>query len=152
LKISAPKSHDIAEINNILLHIYSKSVCKIILQVSFERLYWLSQLENTCLLKRSIYPSLKYYIRAQDEELCIKEINDLMSVLSQFAGISVIISLSVEVPFPNLTDVISFLRDYSQVVKMIEIIPHRTPSHILTSVENKTQYFENDGMQEKKKV
>lgn len=136
LRICGNLVNDIETLNQKILYAYNclNGSYPILVQLSFERLILLSRLSNTAFLQPKIFPSLKMYLRKGDERQCMDDIDQVLLSMKEFVGIKVIITLSIEYPFPSLSEILANLRKHSGFVKLIEITLERSPSKIVESV------------------
>lgn len=138
LKLSGKLAPNLATLNELILFTFGllKRSEPVLVELSYERLKLLAGLEDSCFLHPRIYPSLKYYIRTGDEKTAETEITSLLTILKEFAGIKVVVSLSVQSPWPNLMPLLNTLRhDFRGLVRMIELTLERSPSVMVEGVK-----------------
>jgi len=138
LKVTGRMSDDMVTLNTLILNVHSKTTPStlIMIQVSYERLVVLVKLQNSCFLKGRIYPNVKYYLKKGDESQCMEEFTRTFRALKSFSGLKLVISLAIELPLPDLTDILTYLRRQHGFVQFIEIILERSPQELLYSIEN----------------
>lgn len=138
LKLSGKLAPNLATLNGLIL--YSFGLLQrnepVLVELSYERLKLLAGLEDSCFLHPRIYPGLKYYIRHGDEKTAEDEIKALLTTLKEFAGIKVVVSLSLQAPWPNIMPLLNILRqDFRGLVRMIEMTLERSPSVMVEGVK-----------------
>eukprot|EP00698_Gefionella_okellyi_P013133 TRINITY_DN3582_c0_g1_i1.p1 TRINITY_DN3582_c0_g1~~TRINITY_DN3582_c0_g1_i1.p1 ORF type:complete len:509 (-),score=102.28 TRINITY_DN3582_c0_g1_i1:437-1963(-) len=135
LKVCGRLCNDIAMFNEKLAFI--ETVLKlgpIVVELSYDRLIALSQLQDTALLRGRFYPSVKMFVRPGDEAQCLRELQELLSALKAIEGIQVIVTLSLERPFPRLDSILQLLRSEHGYVKFIQLSLERSPKKIIQSL------------------
>jgi hypothetical protein len=138
LKLSGKLAPNLATLNEKILFAFGllKRNEPVLVELSYERMKILSSLSDSCFLHPRIYPSLKYYIRQGDEENAQSEIFELLKSLKEFAGIKIVVSISIQKPWPNLTPLLNLLRkDFVGLVRLIELTLERSPSVMVESVQ-----------------
>lgn len=138
LKLSGKLAPNLSILNEKILYCFGllKKNEPVLVDLSSERMQLLSGLSDSCFLHPRIYPSLRYYIRQGDEEQAQGEIRTLLTSIKQFTGIKVVISISLQKPFPNIMPLLNMLRkDFVGLVRLIELKLERAPSLIVESVK-----------------
>lgn len=138
LKLSGKLAPNLATLNEQILFAFGllKRNEPVLVELTYERLKLLAGLNDSCFLHPRIYPSLKYYIRAGDEESARVQIKELLDILKEFAGIKVVVSLSLQLPWPDLMPLLTMLRkEYRGLVRMIEMTLERSPSAMVEGVK-----------------
>jgi hypothetical protein len=138
LKLSGKLAPNLATLNDKIMFAYGllQRSEPVLVELSYERMKLLASLPESCFLHGRIYPSLKYYIRQGDEENSKEEIKLLLNLLKQFSGIKVVVSISIQQPWPNIMPLLKMLReDFLGLVRMIEFTLERSPSVMVESVK-----------------
>lgn len=138
LKLSGKLAPNLATLNDKILFAFGLLSREepVLVELSYERMKLMAGLPESCFLHPRIYPSLKYFIRLGDEEHSQSEIRALLNVLKEFAGIKVVVSISIQKPWPNLMPLLNMLRkEYLVLVRLIEITLERSPSVMVESVK-----------------
>lgn len=138
LKLSGKLAPNLATLNELILFSFGllKRNEPVLVELSYERLKLLAGLEDSCFLHPRIYPGLKYYIRQGDEKTAEEEITALLTTLKEFAGIKVVVTLSLQSPWPNIMPLLNVLRhDFRGLVRMIEMTLERSPSVMVEGVK-----------------
>eukprot|EP01127_Copromyxa_protea_P018534 TRINITY_DN5859_c0_g1_i1.p1 TRINITY_DN5859_c0_g1~~TRINITY_DN5859_c0_g1_i1.p1 ORF type:complete len:487 (-),score=64.89 TRINITY_DN5859_c0_g1_i1:83-1336(-) len=141
LKVTGHLADDIKMFNQQVLYIHSKTPAHLIImvQVSFERLMTLADLEESCFTKSRIYPNVKYYLVKGEEKRCIDEFSQTFVALKSFDGLRFVVSVSVSSPLPDMSSILAFLRVQRGFIRFVEISVERSPTEILDSI-NRTQH------------
>ncbi|KYQ91746.1 hypothetical protein DLAC_07532 [Tieghemostelium lacteum] len=138
LKVSAKGSNDIETINEKAKMISNQlKGYPILLEVTVERLNEIAKLNDSAFLMGKIYPALKYYLKRGDEELFIKDIQRLLTLLRQFSDIQSAVTIVVERKFANLSSILSLLRQNNDVIRFIILSIERPPKELVSSLQAK---------------
>eukprot|EP01114_Cavostelium_apophysatum_P006730 TRINITY_DN18172_c0_g1_i1.p1 TRINITY_DN18172_c0_g1~~TRINITY_DN18172_c0_g1_i1.p1 ORF type:complete len:331 (-),score=47.96 TRINITY_DN18172_c0_g1_i1:458-1378(-) len=135
LKILGKLAMDIAQLNSKVQFV--ESVLQgsvVILETSYERLSLLCKEQNSCFLKPSIFPALKYYLRQGDEDQCKQELLTLFSYLKAFSGIQLMVTLCLSRPYPSLNDLLRFIREQHGFIRLVVISMERSPKEIVETL------------------
>ncbi|PRP80922.1 hypothetical protein PROFUN_11363 [Planoprotostelium fungivorum] len=93
----------------------------IILEASYERLSVIARMEDSVLLRASIFPAIKYYLKADDEKRCQEELTQLFSVLKGFSDMQLMVTLCVSRPYPDMSSLLRFLREQYGFIRIIVV-------------------------------
>jgi hypothetical protein len=124
------------ELNAKLLFVFSQLLPGelMLVNASHDRLIALSEFENSIMLKPRVYPAMKYYLRAGDEALCLKELKELLSALQIVSDMKMVVTISLELPLPNISELLAFIRQQRGFIKLIEFSLERSPRQIMDSI------------------
>eukprot|EP00002_Diphylleia_rotans_P033623 TRINITY_DN7167_c0_g1_i2.p1 TRINITY_DN7167_c0_g1~~TRINITY_DN7167_c0_g1_i2.p1 ORF type:complete len:427 (+),score=88.00 TRINITY_DN7167_c0_g1_i2:371-1651(+) len=136
VRVSGKLANDIAKLNEKILFVESllPEKCRILLDISFERLIAIAELPNTALLKSRIYPSVRYYVPRDGEQQCIDEIQSLIRSLASIDGIQLVVTLCVDRPLPRFGPILRFLRSHVGFIRFITISYERSPSEMMNQL------------------
>jgi len=135
LKVLAKLAMDIPILNSKLIYVESLiSGNMILLEASYERLVLLCREENSIFLKPNVYPSLKYFLKQGDEQLCMEELLNLFQELKAYAGIQLMVTLCLSRPYPTLNDLLRFMREQYGFIRMVVISMERSPKELVESL------------------
>jgi hypothetical protein len=145
MRLSGRLANNIDILNNkiLLAHTLLKQGEPILVSVSYERLVLLADLDNSCFLKPRIFPAMKYYLRKDDEQLCLQEMTQLIRVLQEFQGIKAVFSISIETPWPDLRPILALLRSHKGLIKVVEFQLERSPRRMVDTVATAIQQGQN---------
>eukprot|EP01087_Luapelamoeba_hula_P012798 TRINITY_DN3610_c1_g3_i1.p1 TRINITY_DN3610_c1_g3~~TRINITY_DN3610_c1_g3_i1.p1 ORF type:complete len:677 (-),score=102.42 TRINITY_DN3610_c1_g3_i1:39-1796(-) len=111
----------------------------ILFELSYERLVLVSRLNESVFLRPWVYPALKYYLRKGDESLCIDELKKLFRSVQPFTGIQLVLTISINRPFPRLNELLQLVRQNAGLIRVVTLSLERPPKEILSSVKLKAQ-------------
>jgi hypothetical protein len=104
----------------------------IILECTFDRISQLSKLDDTVLLNSRIYPSVQIYIDKGREASSAKELKHAHDTLKAIRNLQVIVRLVLSRPFPDLSDILKYLRfEMVGFTRFIILEMERTPAQIM---------------------
>ena len=87
-------------------------------ELSFERLYQLSQLQASVLLRARVFPAVRYFLPRGSEEECVEELSLLLQALQTISDMVMAVVLVVDHPFPNnLNSVLRFVVEHRCVCR-----------------------------------
>eukprot|EP01090_Pellita_catalonica_P020906 TRINITY_DN7683_c0_g1_i1.p1 TRINITY_DN7683_c0_g1~~TRINITY_DN7683_c0_g1_i1.p1 ORF type:complete len:536 (-),score=55.00 TRINITY_DN7683_c0_g1_i1:5-1612(-) len=153
LKILGKLAVDIPQLNTkSLLCASLLSGTPILMEVSYERLILLSELEDSIFKNPWVYPSLRYFLRQGDEELFLTEMATLFQSISLFKGIQIVLTISISRPFPRLHDFLTLARSHIGFIRIIIFSLERPPMDILSSLRKKHAQTKKKSTAEKKKT
>eukprot|EP00471_Norrisiella_sphaerica_P012421 CAMPEP_0184503486 /NCGR_PEP_ID=MMETSP0113_2-20130426/51919_1 /TAXON_ID=91329 /ORGANISM="Norrisiella sphaerica, Strain BC52" /LENGTH=574 /DNA_ID=CAMNT_0026892989 /DNA_START=122 /DNA_END=1847 /DNA_ORIENTATION=- len=113
---------DIAKLNQILksLEQLVQKGCPVLVNMPFDRMVDLSNLEDTVFLKGRVFPCLKGYMMKGSEIETVDEIRQVLSALRDIARIKLIMDLVVErSSMPNLTSLFELLTQYKSMIPLV---------------------------------
>lgn len=141
LKVLGKLAADIHVLNEKVKYVESLIAgSTLILEASYERLCLLCELEDSVFLRPSVFPSLKYYLREGDEERCKNELLNLFQYLKSFSGIQLMVTFCVSKPFPNLQQILSFVRQEIGFIRLIVISMERSPKTMIDSLKERKPF------------
>ena len=116
--------------------------CRILVDVSYERLIDLLKLDNSVFLKIRVLPVVRYFIGVGEEAQFITEMNYLVSLILCITDLELVVSLSVEKPYPDLGAIFEFLKSLKGVVRFILLQRERSPREILGRLQQEARASE----------
>lgn len=75
-------------------------------------------------------------MRSGDEEQCKQELSQLFDTLKTFTDMSLVVTLCVNSPFPQLSDLLSFIRNQYGFIRVLIVSLERSPKEIVQSIQN----------------
>eukprot|EP00026_Physarum_polycephalum_P001502 Phypoly_transcript_01504.p2 GENE.Phypoly_transcript_01504~~Phypoly_transcript_01504.p2 ORF type:complete len:519 (+),score=76.70 Phypoly_transcript_01504:1781-3337(+) len=140
MKVLARGAMDIPQLNHKILFVVGiLPHHPILVEVTFERLVLLSDLQDSCFLKSNVYPALKYYLRRGDEGLCKQEIQKLLAQLETFKGIQAVVTIGVERPFADLRGILELLRSRYSLIRIVVVSYERGPKDLVATLNAKIE-------------
>lgn len=136
LKVLGRMSMDMIVLNQKVLYIESLlgSDAVIVLETSYERLATICKLDNSVFLRPSIFPALKYFLRQGDEQQCKMEMTNLFDYLREFTNMQLMVTICVNRPYPDLGDLLSFIREQCGFIRVLVISMERSPKELTISL------------------
>jgi hypothetical protein len=120
-----------------------------LIELAVERLYDLTALPNTCLLNGRVFPAVAYCIgpdepqssdggaaAPSDSEQCVTELSALVAQIGQIHDIQLVLLLSVDRPYPDLTRVWQFVISQRGFIRFVMISRERSPAQLLEHLSN----------------
>jgi len=104
-----------------------------LLEASVERMYHIAAYHDSCLKKRQVYPFIKYFLVKGNESDFLSEMNMLLESLKRFKGLQVVVSIGIEPPFPNLSEVFVLFKRETKMIRSIIISLERSSKKLLKS-------------------
>lgn len=108
----------------------------IVIEVSFERLLVLCQLENSIFKSSHVFPSLKYFLKAGEEDTCVSELEKLIETLQKYEGIQMMCSIAVDRPFPDLSKLLELFKMHPSLIRIVLFSLERSPKQLLECLKN----------------
>lgn len=102
----------------------------IVVELSFERMMLIASRENSVFLNQRLHPCVKYYVEKGDETQAIRELRTCLRELSKISNLRLVVCLGVSRPMPDLSSLLSFLRDSKGIVPMIILSMERSASEL----------------------
>ena len=102
----------------------------ILIDLSFERLIDLCRIPHSVLLRGRVYPLVRYYLSAGDESQFINEMDALLLHLSTIEPMQLVVSLSVDVPIPDMGVVVKYLQQQVKYIRFIVVSRERAPNSL----------------------
>ena len=104
---------------------------RILVDVSYERLLDLLLLDDSVFLKVRVLPCVRYFLGPGEESQFISEMDYLVSIIRGISDLELVLSLSVESPFPDLGRVLEYVKTLKGVVRFVLLQRERSPRDIL---------------------
>eukprot|EP01119_Soliformovum_irregulare_P025878 TRINITY_DN9697_c0_g1_i2.p1 TRINITY_DN9697_c0_g1~~TRINITY_DN9697_c0_g1_i2.p1 ORF type:complete len:329 (-),score=54.43 TRINITY_DN9697_c0_g1_i2:6-905(-) len=138
LKVLAKLANDMAILNQKIRFVATLLPSSpIILETSYERICLLCQLEDSVFLLSNIYPALKYYLDQGNEGECQSELTQLFQHLKSFTNIQMMVTVSLNRPYPSLKSLMRFIREQVGFIRVFVISMERSPKQLLHSLSQK---------------
>eukprot|EP00301_Raphidiophrys_heterophryoidea_P000623 c10311_g1_i3.p1 GENE.c10311_g1_i3~~c10311_g1_i3.p1 ORF type:complete len:391 (-),score=76.36 c10311_g1_i3:807-1928(-) len=131
LKLNARLATKLMELNDLVEFVARQMEGSIVLvEASYERLLLLCRRENSAFLRPHVFPALRVYIARGEEPQAKEQIVKLIAMLEEFRGIEMAITINVDQPYPNLTEILAILRNKPRLVRTIFIENERMSENI----------------------
>lgn len=104
---------------------------RIVVDVTYERLVDLLLLDKSCFLKVRVLPCARYFLGRGEEESFIAEMTYLISLVRDISDLELVLSLSLESPYPDMMKILQFIKSQKGVIRFILLSRERSPRDIL---------------------
>jgi hypothetical protein len=99
----------------------------LLLHVTFDRLILVSRLDDTVLLHRRVFPSLRMALERGQEAQSLREMQRLVKAMRQFSSIQLVVSMAVSAPLPDLSALLAYVRSMPTLVRFV-IFEYQRPA------------------------
>lgn len=136
VRLQCKLAPDLDKINAKILLAEKAADSVIIVEASHDRLIALCHFPGSALLRRRVVPAVKYYLEPGDEMRCYQELVATIAELTRISDIQLLITIVVELPFPDLTEILRMLRRHHEMVRVITLTVARPQAAIMTAVKH----------------
>jgi uncharacterized radical SAM superfamily Fe-S cluster-containing enzyme len=103
----------------------------VVLEMPYDRWSNLLLVDDTILLRPSVYPSVLIYVRAGDEDTMVADLSESLAAISKISGVHALLQVMVDRPMPNLAPLLALIRSRRGLVKYVVIGTSRSPKEIM---------------------
>jgi hypothetical protein len=108
---------------------------RVLVDVSYERLVDLLNLEDSVFLKIRVMPCVRYFLGPGEEDQFTSEMDHLLSLVRTISDLELVLNLSLEPPYPNMQTLFDYIRAAKGVIRFVIIQRERSPKEILARLQ-----------------